>query len=100
MSMKTEMWKFETANFRVVATIEPDNDLDLSWDNSGEVREKLASGFYEAFATSVRVYMRGALIGEDHLGGSIYERPADFFREHFGLAARSREDGKNYGSYF
>jgi hypothetical protein len=94
------MRTFKTKNFTVRAMIEPDNDLDLSFDDTGEVREKLESGEYEAFQTKVAVYWNGAEIGADYLGGSIYADPEDFFKEHIGLAAKSRADGCNYGAYF
>src|SRR5437016_11193195 len=94
------MWRFETANFIVRATIEPDNDLDLSFDDTGEVAEKLDDGFYEAFVTEVTVQYKGIEVGADLLCGSIYENPRDFFKERIGLAAKSRSDGRNYGCYF
>lgn len=97
---ETIMRIFHTRNFSVVAAIEPDNDLDLSFDDTGEVTEKLNSGEYEAFQTAVHVYYRGAEVGADYLGGSIYANPRDFFKEHIGLAAKSRADGCNYGCYF
>ena len=87
------MRQFKTKNFIVQALIEPDSDLDLSWDDTGEVREKLDSGEYEAFQTEVRVLFRGAEIAADYLGGSIYAEPRDFFKEHVGARGR-------YGSYF
>lgn len=98
---ETEMFRFETANFIVRATIQPDSDLDLSWDETGETRANLESGLWDAFGTVVTVSTRdGIELGESSLWGSIYEKPADFFREHIGLAAKSRADGCNYGSYF
>lgn len=98
--MTTIMRTFKTKNFRVVASIEPEDQLDLSWDDTGEVREKLASGEYEAFCTKIAVYWNGAEIAADYLGESIYADPRDFFTEHVGLAAKSRADGCNYGCYF
>lgn len=99
-SNKTEMFRFETANFLIRATIEPDSDLDLSWDKTGEVREKLSDGEYEAFGTVVTVEHDGLVLGESSLWGSIYADPAEFFKEHVGLAAKSRADGRSYGCYF
>jgi hypothetical protein len=94
------MRKFRTKNFTVRAMIEPDCDLDLSFDDSGEVTAALESGDMVAFQTKVAVYYHGAEIGADYLGGSIYREPREFFREHIGLAAKSRADGCNYGAYF
>ena len=85
--------------FTVTADIQPCDNLNLSFDDSGEVREKLESGEWEAFDTKVTVYLNGAEIGSDWLCESIYADPADFFREHVGLAIKSRADGRNYGAY-
>jgi hypothetical protein len=98
--MKHVMWQFHTKNFSVCATIDHDEDLDLSWDDTGEVREKLETGEYEAFQTKVAVYYRGCEVSAEYLGGSIYANPHDFFTEHYGLTAKSRADNCNYGSYF
>lgn len=97
-----QVWSFETANLKIVATMTPCDDLDLSWDDDGSVREGLESGLYQAFDTDVLIIHKatGAELGCDSLGQSIYERPLDFISEHLGLAAKSRADGCNYGSYF
>ena len=98
---KTEMYRFETANFVVRATIEVDDDLDTSFDETGETFKKIASGELMAFVTIVTVSTKdGIELGSDVLCGSIYEKPSDFFREHFGIAAKSRADGCTYGCYF
>lgn len=97
---ETEMFRFKTANFVVRATITEDDDADISFDETAETRDKLASGEWVVFVTHVTVAFRGAVIGEDYLGGSIYAHPREFFTEHYGLAAKSRADGCNYGSYF
>lgn len=96
------VWSFETANLKIEAIMTPCTDLDLSWDDDGSTREGLESGLYQAFDTDVRVTHKatGAELGSDSLGQSIYERPRDFLAEHVGLAAKSRADGCNYGSYF
>lgn len=76
------LWTFSTRRFRVSCEIEPDDYLDLSWDDTGEVAEKLKSGEYVAFQTRVAVYLDGVMIGADYLGGSIYADPEDFVTEH------------------
>lgn len=82
-SEQTEMWKFKTASFRIVAMIEQDYDLDLSWDETGETREKLESGEWQSFGTTVTVYTKdGHELASDSLWGSIYAEPWDFFTEH------------------
>lgn len=91
MEMEMEMWRFETARFAVVWTISDCYDLDLSWDESGEVAEKLESGEYQAFDSAVTVYLDGREIAADYLGQSIYADPADF-RDHVGLSKRATAD--------
>ena len=94
--MACTMWTFETANFRIVATIEPSIDLDLSWDEDGGTARGLHDGSLEAFDTKVAVYHKGTgqELGADYLGESIYKEPRDFFTEHYGCKS------KGYGSYF
>lgn len=87
------VWEFKTARFRVAFEIEPEDDLDLSWDETGEVREGLESGLYVAFVAKLAVYLDGREVGADYLGGCIYESP-EAFRDHVGSKA------KGYGSYF
>jgi hypothetical protein len=90
-----KMWQFETAQFRIVWSIEPDEDCDFSWDETGETAENLRSGRWQCFTSCVSVIHKptGITLAEDCLGGSIYEKPADF-RDHFGC----RQNG--HGSYF
>lgn len=76
------MWQFRSGRFTIRAEIEPDSVLDLSWDESGETAEKLASGEWEAFCTKVSVSLNGAEIAADYLGGSIYADPREFFADH------------------
>jgi hypothetical protein len=81
--MKTEMYRFETANFIVRAVIVPDNDVDVSFDETGETKDKINSGDWQAFGTIVTVETQdGMILGEDSLWGSIYADPADFFSDH------------------
>ena len=87
------LWTFRTKNFRVEWQISPCTSLDLSFDDTGEAREKLGSGEYVAFDSAVVVYFRGDEIAADYLGESIYANPKDF-RDHFGMNA------KGHGSYF
>lgn len=83
--MKLQMYRFETANLIVRATIEPDSDVDTSFDETGETKAKLASGEYEAFGTVVTVSTTsGIKLAESSLWGSIYAVPSDFFTEHRG----------------
>jgi hypothetical protein len=94
------IWCFSTANLRVEVNAYDEEDPDFSFDESGEVARKVASGEFTCFRTEVTVYDRdGRELGSAHLGNSIYEDPKDF-RDHVGLAILSRKDGRNYGSYF
>jgi hypothetical protein len=80
---QTEMFRFETANFIVRATIEPDTDVDISYDETNETRDKLESGEWQAFGTVVTVTTRNGIeLGQDSLWGSIYGDPAEFFSDH------------------
>ena len=87
------MWTFETARFRVEWQVQLCDDLDLSWDDTGETRDNIESGLWCAFDSAVVVYFDDREIGADYLGESIYEDPSDF-RDHIGMNA------KNHGSYF
>ena len=90
-----EMYRFETPNFIVIARIYADNDVDTSFDDTGETVEKLNSGEWFAFGTIVEVLhaQSGAVLGQNSLWGSIYATADDFFNEHRG------SHGK-WGSYF
>ena len=91
---------FTTTRFKVVCSIEPDYDADLSWDETGETLDNLNSGVWQCFRVAVKVYCDGREIASDYLCGCIHADPSEFFREHIGLAIKSRDDGCNYGAYF
>lgn len=93
------VWQFKTKNFLIAFDAEEEFDLDLSFDDTGEVREKIEDGEYVAFCAVLRVYYRGSEIASEYLGQCIHES-ADDFRDHIGIAEKSRKDGRNYGSYF
>lgn len=93
MSQWETMWEFETPTLLVVAEITPDDDADLSWADE-ETLEGLREGTLFVFGTRVRVFKCGVCLGEDSLWGSVYKRPSDFFKEHYG----ARSGG--WGSYF
>jgi hypothetical protein len=88
------IWSFRTARFAVHFAAAPDDDLDLSFDDTGEVRQKLQDGFYCAFVARVTVELDGNEIATDYLGGCIYENPSDFI-DHRGIKRQP-----NCGSYF
>jgi hypothetical protein len=87
------LWTFRTWNFAVVLDWTEEDSPDLSWDDTGEVQEKIASGEWVNCLFRVRVFCNGMVIGTDYLGNSIHERPEDF-RDHLGCGP------KGYGSYF
>lgn len=76
------MWSFSYGRFTLVAEIEPSQDLDLSWDEDGEVAENLDNGTYLAFDTRVSVWFKGVMIAQDWLCQSIYADPEEFFTSH------------------
>lgn len=88
------LWTFETANFRIEWNISPDDDVDTSFDETGETLEKLNSGEWFAFVSEMRCVHKqtGIELATDYLGGSIYANPKDF-RDHIGAQGR-------WGSYF
>lgn len=88
------MWSFETEHLRIEWAIAPDDDVDTSFDETGETVEKLNSGEWQAFMSRVQCVHKdtGAVLAVDYLGGSIYENPAEF-RDHIGARG-------TYGSYF
>ena len=91
--MSFKIWEFHTKNFTVVMTAEPEHDVDLSWDGSGEVAGKINDGTYEVFCAKCTVLYRGAEIASDYLGQCIYANVSEF-RDRIGCKAGG------YGSYF
>ena len=96
--------EFHTDRFIVRVEAEEELDLDLSWDESGEAREKLASGEWVAFCAKASVVYKGREIASDYLGECIYEN-ISAFENHRKCAARTRELRKENpklvcGSYF
>lgn len=77
------LWTFETENLCVSWSVAHDDDLDLSWDDTGEVQERLERGLYIAFVARIRVTHKetGAVLGEAYLGGNVYENASDFRRD-------------------
>ena len=94
------LWRFNTKRFSIDLSCAEEYAPNLSWGDTGEVREKLATGEYVCVCFRVRVLLDGSEIASDYLGESIYADVRDFRREHVGLAALRRKDGKNYGCYF
>ena len=96
--------EFHTQNFSVIVDAVEDPDIDLSFDETGEVMEKLESGEFIGFAVRARVLFDGTEIAADYLGGCIYES-IDAFMDHRECGKQNREyaaQGKSgrCGSYF
>ena len=96
--------EFKTKSFRVVVDAIPEDDLDLSFDETGEVARKLDNGTYIAFVARVRVLFHGNEIGTDYLGGCIYES-LDAFQDHREVRRQNAEyerlgEKGRCGSYF
>ena len=85
--------EFKTARFTVRITAEEDFDLDLSFDDTGEVAEKLESGEYVNFCVKAECFLDGNSIATDYLWECVYEDPKDF-QDHKGMNA------KGHGSCF
>jgi hypothetical protein len=92
--MWQRLWTFKTRNFSIELAAMPEQDPDLSWDDTGEVVAKLESGEWENVTFRVAVYgPHGEQLGADYLGNSIYGNLMDFRREHIGARGK-------WGSYF
>ena len=102
--MDTIIRKFETRNFTIIIDAIDDYDIDLSFDETGEVMEKLESGEYQSFAVRAKAFLNGNEIASDYLGGCIYENVGQFqdHRECGAQKRKLREQGSTAicGSYF
>ena len=76
------VWTFKTKRFTVALILSPCYDLDLSWDESGEVVKKIESGDYIPFDSELRVSLDGRTLASDHLGQSVYDDVSDFWTAH------------------
>ena len=92
------MREFKTKNFRVVCDAIEEDDLDLSWDDTGETREGLESGRFIAFVARVRVFFHGQTVGTDYLGNCIY-KSFDDFMDHRECGKQNRETLRREGKF-
>jgi hypothetical protein len=78
--MYTPIWSFRTHNFKVLYSICPEPDLDLSWDDDGSTAKGIAAGELIAFQARVEVINRrtGCVLGAQYLGNCIYESAEAF----------------------
>lgn len=100
MSNWNTVWSFSTARFTVSLDWSWEDYPDLSWDETGETQAKCESGEWGVFTFRTRCTLDGREIAADYLGNSIYADPKEFYKEHLGVRAMARKDGKNYGCYF
>lgn len=91
---------FETQNFRVSVDAEYDDYIDLSFDDSGEVKEKLDIGSLIAFQVAVTVTHKpiGMELGADYLGGCIYES-IEAFQDHRQCGVANRKNLRREGRF-
>lgn len=93
MERGESIWEFETKHVLIRVSAISEDDLDLSFDDDGSIRQGLESGKYIAFCARAQCFINGHEMGCDYLGGCIYET-TDAFRDHLGCKAGG------YGSYF
>lgn len=91
--MDTIMREFTTRHFQVVVKAVEDDDLDLSFDDDGQVRKGLESGEFMAFGVVVTVYCQGREVGRDSLWGCIYKN-TDEFMDHRACGRQNRQWAK------
>jgi hypothetical protein len=81
--MPEPIWCFVTRTFTVRVDALPEEDLDLSWDETGEVAKGLESGRYSAFCARAQVLdSEGRVLAADYLGNCIYESAVEFSTAH------------------
>jgi hypothetical protein len=81
--MTEPIWIFTTANFTVRVDALPEDDWDLSWDETGDAIDGLESGRYVGFCARAQVLdAEGAVLSEDYLGNCIYGSLEEFGSAH------------------
>ncbi len=90
--------EFKTQNFHVKVDAIAEDDLDISWDDSGETRRGLENGSLIAFCARARVYFRGLEVSSDYLGNCIYKSLEDF-ADHKECAKQNRDTLRREGRF-
>ena len=92
--------RFETENFTVSVDAYEDDDTDLSFDDTGEIRRKINNGDLLAFQVECIVTYKptGHEIGADYLSGCIYES-IDAFQDHRECGKQNRRRIRRNGRY-
>lgn len=78
-------WKFKTKRFTVSLYLKRDRNYTYDGDDeNGETQDKLDSGEYVAFDSTVEVELDGVVIAHNTMGGSVYsaDTVAEFFTAH------------------
>ena len=95
---------FNTGRFTVSVDAMEEDCPDFTFDETGEVAEKVESGEYVIFCARARVLLDGNEIASDYLGNCIYGSFAEFedHRECGAQTRKLRESGSKaiVGSYF
>ena len=81
MQYWTNIRTFTTKRFKVTLDWTWEDDIDLSWDETGEVAKRIESGEWGVYVYRVRVLCDGSEIATDYLGNSIYADPMEFAKE-------------------
>lgn len=82
MNPWNNLWEFNTKRFSVHLSCQYDNDVDLSFDDTGETAAKIESGEWTPYVFRVTVRLDGRKVSDDYLGGSIYADPMEFVTSH------------------
>lgn len=96
--------EFNTPNCTVRVRAVDDDDFgqalaDMDKAERRRIERRIDSGELVGFGVVAETIINGEYVSEDSLWGCIYESPKAFM-DHIGLAAKSRKDKRNYGSYF
>lgn len=91
--------RFKAGRFSVSVNAVDDYDVDMSFDETGEVRRDIENGRLMVFAVVAKCYLDGIELASDYLVGCIYSNPFEFM-DHVGIKQKAKTDGCNYGSCF
>lgn len=97
--MWTTLREFNTARYRVALQWQYDADADVR-DLDEETRAAVCAEELAVYCFRVAVWHDGREVAADYLGDSVYADPADFGRQHYGIAPKGRADGVTYCVYF
>src|ERR1700732_211254 len=90
--------EFKTENFHLIIDAVEEQDLDLSWDDTGSTRQGLEDGSLVCFCARARVFLRGLEVSSDYLGQCIY-KSLDDFQDHKECAAQERKMWRQHGRF-